>query len=85
MEYNAHGGLSFVFCGVCGREFLTSTAIAVIVAANPNACNVCDRCGVQGYSCVDCGEYCGDGSGWCEACARHDQAFEEWMFDGSDR
>ena len=81
-DYDPHGGSSFVHCGECCCEFLTPTWIAVEVGRNRNAENVCDRCGVQGYSCSDCGEYCVDGSGWCDSCFRREIAYEAWMFEG---
>lgn len=75
------GGLSFVFCGICSSEFLQCTETAILVASNAIAVNVCDRCSCQGYACVDCGEYCEDGRGWCDRCASYDQNFDEQDFD----
>ena len=82
-KHQCHGA-SFAFCGVCDREFLTWTWIAMHVERTDGAEHVCDRCEDEDMFCCDCGAYVDGGCGLCVACFRFDQAYEEWMFGGLD-
>ena len=44
-------------------------------------CESCERAGVM--ECWECGDITTSGIDWCDACQRRDQAYEPWMFDGS--